>query len=105
VKIPNFDRAVIDSRKLEGYCLNASHPRGKHKARIFAKHGITESDYLRRLLLDAIVSAEVRSMVTSLHGVLYVLEFPWRAVSIKSIWMVRKNEDFPRLVSCYIPSS
>jgi len=33
---PHAESAVLDIRKLEDYCLNPSHPRGRHKAR-FAK--------------------------------------------------------------------
>ncbi|WP_430516888.1 DUF6883 domain-containing protein [Bradyrhizobium yuanmingense] len=33
--IPNGKKATIDIRKLKDYCLNPSHPRGRHKARVF----------------------------------------------------------------------
>ena len=32
---------VVDLLKLTGYCLNPEHPRGKHKARVFATLGFT----------------------------------------------------------------
>lgn len=35
MKLPNAERAVVDVRKLRNYCLNAEHPRGQHKARVF----------------------------------------------------------------------
>jgi hypothetical protein len=103
VIIPNAEKAFIDTRKLEEYCLSTHHPRGKHKARVFAKHGITEPSLLRQALLDAVLSVELRSVVHGPHGSIYVLEFGWRDVWIRSVWINRKNEDFPRLVSCYIP--
>jgi hypothetical protein len=34
--IPNAERALVDIRKLCDYCLNPTHPEGKHKARLFA---------------------------------------------------------------------
>jgi hypothetical protein len=105
VKIPNAERAVVDMRKIEGYCLNTQHPRGKHKARVFAHHGISEPQLLKLALLNAVESVEPGRIVHDLHGALYVLEFRWRDALIRSVWMVRKNEDFPRLVSCYIPKS
>ncbi|MGH7818267.1 MAG: DUF6883 domain-containing protein [Candidatus Binatia bacterium] len=36
MRIPNADRAVVDPRKLRDYCLSPIHPRGRHKARVFA---------------------------------------------------------------------
>lgn len=30
------DTAILDEAKLTGYCLSPGHPRGKHKARVFA---------------------------------------------------------------------
>ncbi len=36
MKLPNSDRAVVDIAKLRDYCLNPAHPRGRHKARVFA---------------------------------------------------------------------
>ena len=35
MKLPNAERASIAIEKLRDYCLNADHPRGKHKARVF----------------------------------------------------------------------
>src|ERR1700736_2597608 len=34
-RLPHSDKAVLDIRKTEDYCLSPSHPRGRHKARVF----------------------------------------------------------------------
>ena len=45
MKLPNADRAVIEIEKLRDYCLSSSHPRGRHKARVFVTAlGITADD-------------------------------------------------------------
>jgi uncharacterized protein DUF6883 len=36
MKLPGSENAVADIAKLRDYCLNPSHPRGRHKARNFA---------------------------------------------------------------------
>lgn len=36
MKLPDGEDAVVPIEKLQDYCLNAHHPRGKHKARVFA---------------------------------------------------------------------
>jgi hypothetical protein len=55
MKLPNGEGAIVDIRKLRKYCLNAQHPRGRHKTRVFASVGILEADAekLRTALLAA----------------------------------------------------
>ncbi len=49
MKLPGGNAAIVDRQKLTGYCLNPEHPRGKHKARVFAMLGLTaeNADELR----------------------------------------------------------
>jgi DNA polymerase III epsilon subunit-like protein len=61
MKIPNAENAFIDREKLRDYCLSREHPRGRHKARVFASAlGLTADDteQLHDALLDAIRSDE-----------------------------------------------
>src|ERR1700756_4648521 len=54
--LPNGDRAIVDIRKLADYCLNPSHPRGRHKARVFRQAaGLQQGDaaWLRTLCLGS----------------------------------------------------
>jgi hypothetical protein len=45
MSLPNGERAIVDERKLREYCLSAVHPRGRHKARVFASVlGIQQRD-------------------------------------------------------------
>jgi hypothetical protein len=42
MRLPNAERALVDLDKLRDDCLNPAHPRGRHKARVFASAlGIT----------------------------------------------------------------
>jgi hypothetical protein len=34
-RLPRGEEAILDIRKIEDYCLNPLHPRGRHKARVF----------------------------------------------------------------------
>lgn len=55
-RLPNSDRLVLELRKIEGYCLNPAHPRGRHKARVFREAlGLNQADaqWLRTTLLEA----------------------------------------------------
>jgi len=71
---PHAESAVLDIRKLEDYCLNASHPRGRHKARVFRQVlDVDRSDapWLRDILLqaarvsEAALSAPARSAASA----------------------------------------
>jgi hypothetical protein len=56
MKLPGGADAVVDIAKLRDYCLSPVHPRGRHKARVFAAVlGLTQADadFLREELLSA----------------------------------------------------
>jgi hypothetical protein len=60
-RLPHGDQAILDTRKIEGYCLNPSHPRGRHKARVFREAlDLQRSDasWLRDASLEAARSVE-----------------------------------------------
>lgn len=109
MKIPNADRAVVDIAKLRDYCLNPFHPVGKHKARVFQSAlDLTSenSEELRSTLLNAIRVYDAELGQEDEYGQRYVLSFLMirgeRRAQIISAWLVRINEDFLRLVTCYV---
>lgn len=109
MKLPNGERAFLDERKLASYCLDPTHPRGRHKARVFAAAlGFSESatPILRMALLEAARESEALPAAVDEHGARYTIDFPMagprRSARVRSVWMVRHGEDFPRLISCYI---
>lgn len=109
MRVPNADRAVIDREKLSDYCLNREHQRGRHKARVFASAlGLTIDDVeqLRDALLIAVQSEDGVATLRDEFGQRYVVDFimetTFRQASVRSIWIIRTAEDFPRLVSCFV---
>ena len=109
MKLPNAERAVVDVFKLTDYCLSLSHPRGRHKARVFAAVlGLNREDagLLREALLKAALDREAIVGERDGYGQRYVLDFemmgPGGRGKIRSNWIVRRSEDFPRLTSCYV---
>ena len=36
MKLPNGEHAIVEIDKWLHYCLDSDHPRGRHKARVFA---------------------------------------------------------------------
>jgi hypothetical protein len=60
-KLPNAETAILDIRKLSGYCLNTAHRRGRNKARVFQRAldiGQDDAAWLRGAILDALPDAE-----------------------------------------------
>lgn len=109
MRLPNSDRAFVNMAKLRDYCLSTTHKRGRNKARVFAAAlGLTASDAeaLRDALLFAASGYEATPTEATEYGQLYVLDFPMIGPAgqamIRSSWIVRLGEDFPRLTSCYV---
>jgi hypothetical protein len=109
MRLPNAERAFIDIEKLRDYCLSQAHPRGRHKARVFAEAlGITavNAEELRRLILAAALVSDATLAEKDDYGQRYVVDFSinrtGREARLRSSWIVRRGEDFPRLTSCYV---
>ncbi|MGI8911836.1 MAG: DUF6883 domain-containing protein [Rubrobacteraceae bacterium] len=108
-KLPNAENAVVEMRKLRDYCLSPEHPRGRHKARVFASAlGITaeDSEILRQALLSAARSEEAAPTEDDEYGQRYVLDFEMStevgSTIVRGGWIVRSGEDFPRFTSCWV---
>jgi hypothetical protein len=111
MKLPGGERAFVDVNKLQGYCLNAIHPRGRHKARVFASAlQMTQRDaeFLREQLLEAALRGNATTGEADEYGRRYKVDFECirygRRGTIRSGWIVRRGEDFPRLITCYVIS-
>lgn len=110
MKLPNGDRAVVDIAKLRDYCLNPEHPRGRHKARVFASAlgiGKDQADELREALLQAAADGDAVATDKDEYGQRFVLDFTMRASDgrsaiVRSSWIILTDDDLPRLTSCYV---
>jgi hypothetical protein len=109
MKLPNGERADLGT-KIEDYSLNPLHREGRNKARVFASAlNITanNADVLRRAVLYAArTSDEAESRGDNGFGEVFVLRFRMEAEAgaalVLTAWIIRHNEDFPRLTTCYI---
>jgi hypothetical protein len=107
--LPNPERAVVDIAKLRDYCLSSTHPRGKHKARVFlASLGLSaaNAEVLQHLLLRAAIINDVELAEKDDFGQRYTLDFEVTtdvgSAKVRSAWIVRVDEDFARLLTCYV---
>jgi len=109
MRLPNAEFAVVDIEKLRDYCLNADHPRGRHKARAFAAAlGLTadNADKLRDAILEAASVKEAFVGIRDDFGRRFVLDFDMATESgqatVRTGWIVLANDNLARLTTCYV---
>ena len=109
MKLPGGDRAIVDREKLVGHCLSVDHPRGKHKARMFARvlgFNAEYADELREALLEAAAGNDATVSHADRYGERYVIDFvvsgPRGTGTVRSTWILLRGDDRPRLTSCYV---
>jgi len=109
MKLPNPEKTLIDDNKLIGYSLNPEHSDGQHKARVFKSAlnlTINNVEELKIALLKAVKTEDAIPDKINPYGQKYIIDFPLtrdnKTAIIHSVWIVRNDENFPRLVTCYI---
>ena len=108
-RLPHGDEAILDIRKIEDYCMSPSHPRGRHKARVFREAlDLQRSDaaWLRNVLLEAAHSSEASPIAVDPWGTHWRLDATIRrqgkSAVVRTIWIVRTGESVPRFVTCWV---
>jgi len=108
--LSNAHLAVVDPRKVTAYLLNAGHPDNGGKSTFFEGLGYVRSD--PSPLVEALKSiargGEVIEQVESVHGQKYVVDGMLmshteqnRSRAIRTVWIVERSTDAPRLVTAY----
>lgn len=108
MKLPNPHQAVVEIEKLREYCLSRDHPRGRHKARMFQEKLGMSDEHAERLQSDLLDAAyhEAHEGISDAYGRRFLIDLemtgPGGQATVRSAWIVRVNEEFPRFVSCYV---
>ena len=99
----------MDLVKLLDYALSQSHPRGRHKARVFlAALGLTAADAeeLRAALLKSARTGDAVLGASDDFGARFTIDFemarPTKRARVRGAWIVRTDDGLPRLTSCYV---
>ncbi|MBC6434799.1 hypothetical protein FM036_32160 [Nostoc sp. HG1] len=109
MKLPNRECAIVEIDKIAGYCLNPEHPEGKHKP-VYLKSALDlnldDAEELQAILLQAVANYDAIPGKRNAYGQKYIIDFPLnrsdKQAIIQSVWIVRNNEGFPRLLTCYV---
>jgi hypothetical protein len=107
MNLPNGESAQLGD-KLERYCLNPIHPKGKDKATLFRlRLGITLENkaILEAALLEAAIAGNAVLYRADEYGIQYDIRFQMSTETgnalVLSCWIIRQDEDFPRLTNTY----
>lgn len=107
--LPNGERAIVDVAKLRQYCLDPDHLRGRHKARVFSTAlglGREDAGELKSLLISGAARNEATRVGSDHYGQYFAIDLSvermQRTATVRSYWIVRHEEDFPRLVTCFV---
>jgi len=107
--LPNAPSAILNLRKLEEYCLNPLHPRGRHKARVFREApgiGRSHAGWLRREILTVLTEAEAAELDLDNYGRRWRMDVTVtrqsRRAVVRTLWLMRPGENVPRLVTCWV---
>lgn len=109
--LPAGTEAVVDVIKLQDYVLNPLHPRGRHKARVFAAAlDMHQADAvaLQRQLLSAAATCEAVLGTYDRYGQRFTVDFDChngsRHAMVRSGWIILADEGIPRLTTCFVLS-
>jgi len=102
MRLPHSDEAILDIRKIQDYCLNPAHPRGRHKARVFREAldlQRTDALWLRAVLLEAARSGEAIQVGDDPWGTYWRLDAAvgrqGKIAVVRTIWIVRTGDTGP----------
>jgi hypothetical protein len=108
MKLPNSGSAMVEREKIADYLLNPAHPDNGGKAAFFLSLGFNEDDGQELALAFRRLAgrAEITKSVESSHGCKYVvegrIETPGgKSPTVRTVWIVDRGADVPRLVSAY----
>ena len=110
MRLPGAAEATVPTDKLVRYALDPTHPRGRHKARVFASAlGIRTQDwrYLHDQILDGLPDALVRSTRITPFGVAYEVVVPIDGLNgatllpVITTW-IAEGDAPPRLTSTWV---
>ena len=110
VKLRNAHLAGVDRHKVVDYLLNGAHPDNGGKAEFFMSLGFSRSEpeWLMAALLAVAQDGEVSETAESVHGEKSVVE-GWlsahtggrRQQLVRTVWVIDRSSEVPRLVTAY----
>ena len=106
--LPNKEKAYVPLTKLKDYLLSETHSIGKSKAKFLRSLGFNEMNVnlLKEGLIAIVHSGDVIEVISSLHGVKYIIDGllttpTGGSVKMRTVWIIDKGQERPRFVTAY----
>jgi hypothetical protein len=108
--LPGSDRAEIPLAKIVDYALNPDHPRGGHKATVFARvlgYDQSNAAELSHQIRAKLGNHEAVLRGSDQYGHRFSVDIPitgpsGRTATVRTVWIIESGADHPRLISTYI---
>ena len=106
MKLPNLTNAFVEEPKIIDYLLSEEKSGGKSAFFIAFGFSLDKSEILRDALLTHARTHEVARILTTLHGIKYIIEGTLqtpdgRSPRVRSVWIVNAGKEAPRFVTAY----
>ncbi|PKL48650.1 MAG: hypothetical protein CVV37_07935 [Nitrospira bacterium HGW-Nitrospira-1] len=108
MKLQNKESAYVPITKLLNYLLSETHSVGKSKAKYLRSMGFNETNVnlLKQGLLSIAQSEDVKDVISSPHGVKYVINGSIQtpvgiSIKMRTVWIIDKGQGRPRFVTAY----
>ena len=107
MKLPNRHQADLGNKR-DNYCLNPNHQKGKNKATLVQNRlgiNLSNANILKKAIKQAGINESVAIHKVNEYGTHYNMNFLLKTDVGESLilvaWIIRINENFPRLTNCY----
>ncbi|HJQ70959.1 MAG TPA: hypothetical protein VKA70_18430 [Blastocatellia bacterium] len=108
--LPNYQDAVIEQKKLEGFSLNPFHDYGKNHARVFKSAlDFDQSNWalLAQRIQEGLPYCEAVLKKDFQYGKLYEVVLPitgpnGKTLNVLTAWIIEIGTDYPFLVTTYV---
>lgn len=109
-KLPNYQKAVVDIKKLTDYALNPEHPVGGNKARVFKSAlGYTKSnaEQLRTTIIKQLPKFEAVAGKLDQYGQRYTVDMMIKgpngnSAMVRTGWIIKTGESAPNMVTLFV---
>ena len=108
MKLPNANAAFIAREKIYDYLLNPGHPDNGGKAAFFISLGFDRQNWsaLAAAFKELVRTSDVSARLETRHGSKYIVDgrvesTGSRSSAVRTIWIIDRGEDIPRLVTAY----
>ena len=98
MKLPNYEKAVLDIEKLTEYCLNFEHEVGKHKAKVFKNRlniKVDDSFELKRKIIENLENFEAHRTFSDFFGTRYFVDMDIKMFDksgiVRTLWIIKVN--------------